>query len=239
MFRIKYILICALSFLSFFVIANESIEEIYWNTPEYRSRLLEKTSSKVQCVYHARKNNFSGNWIVPLNLMPYMEGFNEIYKHEVAKYIGREHLLTREIPTLNCLWNDVIFLSPLHPHKHYEEYKKIGFTPKSIQFYKIPVEVLREKSVTVWNWFSYKKYPHGDPLRHSIEAYCDFDFFHYQEMDDLPEDTKEFYRTSFDPSKPAKFPIYNWYRIPHILCQDPIDILDDRITIINWEDPEE
>lgn len=169
-------------------------------------------------------------------MMPFMDGFSKIYEQTISKYQGRESLLTRTIPTLNCLWNDVIFLSPLHPNKHYKEYKRIGFTPKPVQFFKIPIEVLQEKRVTVWKWLSYKKYPPQDPIHKSIDSYCPLDFSLYQEMDDLPFDTKEYYKLSFDPTAPTVYPKFHWYRIPHILCQDPIDILDERITIINWED---
>jgi len=65
-----------------------------------------------------------------------MDGFTEIYQQAISKYEGREELLKLVIPTLNCLWNDVVFLSPLHPHKHYEAYSKIGFTPRNLQFFK-------------------------------------------------------------------------------------------------------
>lgn len=208
-------------------------DEIYWETPVYLSKLEE---DKVQYVYHRRTINFTGDWIFPLNLMPFLDGFSSIYEQAISKYEGREKLMSREIPTLNCLWNDVIFLSPLHPHEHYKEYKRIGFTPKHIEFFKIPIEVLKDKRVTVWKWMSYKKYPVDDPIHESIESYCALDFALYQEMDALPEDTKEFYQSNFDPENPAVYPKYNWYRIPHILCQDPIDLLDKRITIINWED---
>jgi hypothetical protein len=56
-------------------------------------------------------------------------------------------------------------------------------------------------------------------------------------MQELPDDTKEFYRDSFSPDHPEILPNRFWYRIPHILCQDPIDISDERITLIDWEDP--
>ena len=213
-------------------------DDIYWESPEYKSRLSSKgTAEKVQYVYHKMLKNFVGHLIIPLNMMPELEGYSLIYNEQIAKYTGREHLLSRIIPTLNCLWNDVIFLSPVHPHKHYEEYVRLGFTPKSLKIIKIPVEVLKEKRLTVWKWFSYKKYPRDDPIHESIQSYCPFDFSLYQEMNDLPEDTKEFYADNFDPEHPDVFPRYNWYRIPHILCQDPIDLLDDRITIIDWADP--
>ena len=38
-----------------------------------------------------------------------------VYEEHVKKYKGRERLLRREIPLLNCLWNDVLHISPIHP----------------------------------------------------------------------------------------------------------------------------
>lgn len=52
-----------------------------------------------------------------------------------------------------------------------------------------------------------------------------------------PEPSMSINRQAFDPQNPEAYPKYNWYRIPHILCQDPIDVSDERITVINWEDP--
>ncbi|HVC08915.1 MAG TPA: hypothetical protein VNH15_03135 [Elusimicrobiota bacterium] len=34
-----------------------------------------------------------------------------------AKYESREHLMAVRLPILDCLWNDVLHLSPLHPAK--------------------------------------------------------------------------------------------------------------------------
>jgi len=79
-------------------------------------------------------------------------------------------------------------------------------------------------------------YPSDDPIHDTIESYFAVDFTKYQELDRLPRDTEEFYQLSFDPANPKIYPAYYFYRIPHILCQDPIDLLDERITIINWED---
>lgn len=175
--------------------------------------------------------------VYPLNLMPFLDGFSEIYELAISKYVGRESLLSVVIPTLDCLWNDVIFLSPVHPHKHYKEYEEIGFTPKNVQYYQIPIALLEGKRLTVWKWKSYKIYPPSDPIHDSLESYCDFDFALYQEMEELPEDTKEFYRLNFDPENPTQYPRFNWYRIPHILCQDPIDLSDPRIKLIDSKDP--
>lgn len=244
--------LCLFTFLSSFLLAVEHetsssssswtpVEEalgsdaIYWETPQYLEKLGD-ARSKPRYVYHRRTANFTGDWIISLNMMPHLEGYSDIYNQAISKYRGREKLLERVIPPLSCLWNDVIFLSPLHPHKHYEEYVKLGFTPKHLQFFKIPIEVLEESRVTVWKWLSFKKYSANNPIHEAIDSYCAFDFALYQEMDDLPEDTKEFYRLEFDPANPSIYPRFNWYRIPHILCQDPIDLTDKRITLINWDD---
>lgn len=183
-----------------------------------------------QYVYHHRKKNFTGNYIIPLNRMADLEEFAGIHKRAIAKYEGREQVLERVIPTLNCLWNDVVFLSPLHPHKHYLEYQKLGFEMKDNEFFKIPVEMLSGKRVTIWNWPEPRSYS-------SWDDYSCLNIATYREMQDLPEDTKEYYLVNFDSGHPDRYPIYNWYRIPHILCQDPIDISDERVSIINWKDP--
>lgn len=259
--NLRYFLLFCITFAASFVVgtetqftsvvATEAIEtrssptcdetdDIYWETPKYLSKLeKDKIFSKPRYVYHRRMDIFIGDWLVSLNMMPFMDGYSKIYEKAISKYQGRERLLQRVIPTLNCLWNDVIFLSPLHPNIQYKEHKRIGFTPRSVKFFKIPIEVLEDKRVTVWKWLSYKKYSSDDPIRESIYSYCAFDFSRYQELDELPNDTKEFYIQSFDPANPTVYPRFTWYRIPHILCQDPIDLTDERITIINWEDDTE
>lgn len=198
---------------------------------------LLKEASKTQYVYHRRTADFKGNSIIPLNMMSTLEGFSEIYTKAVSKYEGREYVTKIVIPTLQCLWNDVIFLSPLHPHMHYQKYREIGFAPKKVEFFKIPVDVLRNKRVTVYKFPSYKIFPSGDPKRYESSSFYPFNCLSYQEMRDLPHETKQYYLENFIPENPEKYPPLNWYRIPHILCQDPIDLSDKRITVIKFEDP--
>jgi hypothetical protein len=214
-------------------------DEIYWETPQYLSR-LQAMKSVSRYVYHWKPSKFIGHWIIPLNRMREFEGFSEIYEQAMLKYVGRVDLCMQVIPILNCLWNDVIFLSPIHPHKHFEEYLKIGFSPKKRQFFKIPIEILEEKRVAVWKWPHYNKYPKYSQFstyEEMRQEYCPIVFSHYQEMDELPEDTKQFYAHEFDAMNPDKYPRFKWYRIPHILCQDPIDVSDPRITVIDWDAP--
>ena len=66
-------------------------------------------------IYHKVPADMSGNILYPLNVM---EKINpEIYEKAVKKYEGREYLMREVIPWLNCLWNDVLHFSIVHPTK--------------------------------------------------------------------------------------------------------------------------
>lgn len=214
------------------LVSSYAENEIYWEVPPYSLRAVPKQ----RYVYHRRVSNFQGDWIVPLNRMRETEGFEAMYQKFVSKYEGREWVMERVIPSLHCLWNDAIFLSPLHPGKHEREYRRLGYTclPTHVQTFKIPIECLKGKRLSVWKWFSHTKYPRTDPIHDTLESYCDFDVDLYQEMDDLPQTTKEYYAKCFDPEHPNRLPQYHWFEIPHILCLDPIDISDPRITLVDF-----
>jgi hypothetical protein len=56
-------------------------------------------------------------------------------------------------------------------------------------------------------------------------------------MKELREDTKNWHSKHFDPQHISAPPKLTYYRVPHVLCQDPIDISNPGITVVNWEDP--
>lgn len=63
-------------------------------------------------VYHFKRKNMVGSKLIPLNKLKNI--YPDIYKEHVKKYVGREKLLTKNIPLLDCLWNDVLHLSPIN-----------------------------------------------------------------------------------------------------------------------------
>lgn len=64
-------------------------------------------------LYHFLPGNMKGDVLYPLNALREIEP--SVYDEHVAKYQGREALLTHVIPPLGALWNDVLHLSPVHP----------------------------------------------------------------------------------------------------------------------------
>ncbi len=57
--------------------------------------------------------NVVGPALVPLATL--RDVLPEIYAQAKVKYQGREHVPQNFIPLLHCHWEDVVFLSPVHP----------------------------------------------------------------------------------------------------------------------------
>lgn len=194
---------------------------------------LFSSSSKTQYVYHVRKEELIGNMLIPLNSMVGKPEFEKIYESQSAKYNGREALKQRVIYPLKCLWNDVIFLSPLNPKYQYAKYKELGYSlPKPIvrEVYQIPVEVLKDKRIAIWKAPNYS----DNQRRYEASEFGTFDWKSYKEMEKLNEASNGYYTKFFDSNNPSAFPPYAWTYIPHVLCQDPIDLRDKRIKLLKF-----
>ena len=68
----------------------------------------------MQYLYHRVPDNIQGTIIYPGNMLVQQDP-EMVYVLE--KYANRQNLVQSIIPGLDCLWNDVIFLSATHPEK--------------------------------------------------------------------------------------------------------------------------
>jgi hypothetical protein len=66
-------------------------------------------------LYHLVPEELSGTKLYPLNQL--INTSPGAYAKAVAKYAGRERVMQTVIPVFECLWNEVVFLSPVHPEK--------------------------------------------------------------------------------------------------------------------------
>ena len=92
---------------------------------------------------------------IPLNEMK--ECLPEIYALEAAKYQGREQVMEQNVPHLECLWNDVVFFSPLDPRIVFSRLEKSGY-----QFYRDRYEFSTD-STGGTGWASSWTTPASDP----------------------------------------------------------------------------
>jgi hypothetical protein len=75
-------------------------------------------------LYHLVPEELSGTKLYPLNqLISISPG---AYARAVAKYAGREEITQKVIPVFECLWNDVVFFSPVHPEKITQARREAG-----------------------------------------------------------------------------------------------------------------
>lgn len=164
-------------------------------------------------LYHFVPDNMQGQTLYPLNQLK--EVVPEAYDYHLKKYIGRERLLERKVPILDCLWNDVLHLTAVHPTKVTEAMINAGkkVPPKQFYSYEIPVEmILGDKSI-VYLYTDIKVPPDSSeyiPFR--LEDIGNYSF--------ISQKTIEYYRDCFlNVSKPI---VYHF--VPHILFKGSIEI---------------
>src|SRR5262245_55380278 len=96
-------------------------------------------SSQTVYLYHWVPADLRGHILYPLNQLKSI--YPSLYIIEAAKYQNRESLMRVRLPILDCLWNDVLHFSPVHPSKIQQALAEAGFARKQRRYFKIdPLE---------------------------------------------------------------------------------------------------
>ncbi|MFC1720979.1 hypothetical protein ACFL0K_01860 [Patescibacteria group bacterium] len=175
-------------------------------------------SKKTNYVYHRVPENMTGNILYPLN--NFKQKNIEIYNKEVEKYSGRERLLKLKIPILDCLWNDVLHLSPVDPSEIWHFFRSLNWGKKQQKFYKIPVDLLDKEKIVIYLY----KHKDGEKMIQDFN-FVKFDENILEENSKLPNKAKEYYKKSIANNE--KFLLF--HRVPHVLYKGEINISDLEI----------
>lgn len=170
-------------------------------------------------LYHRVPKNLTGNILYPLNQLK--DKYPILYDEHVSKYEGRESLKKREIPVLNCLWNDVLHFGAVHPQEIFDELKKYDKKEYTAKYYKIPPELL-EKENTIVYLYKYKE------LEEKVnpQDFVEYDFNKIDLYSNLPQGTKDYYKESYnDGGSPLL-----WHKVPHILYKGTVEV--DGLEVI-------
>jgi hypothetical protein len=114
------------------------------------SLILNRGEKMKKYVYHAVPANLKGTIIRPLNQLREVD--NELYQIHREKYRGRELLLDVRLPYLDCLWNDVLHCTPIHPAVIKQALIDAGRTDSFMfRFYEIDIQTLDQSKMVLFH----------------------------------------------------------------------------------------
>lgn len=161
-----------------------------------------------------------GEILYPLNELK--QHHVDAYNQQIRKYEGREALLKNAIPTLNCLWNDVLHLAAVHPEEVKTAMSKAGLT-YSGKFFQIDPHSLEPKNTTIYLY----KPPYTSKLLEESD-FVAYDPDHLHKYSHVGEATIEDYRKRMQQGKRPFVHVF----VPHILYKGTIDTSNAKIIEI-------
>lgn len=167
-------------------------------------------------VYHNVPDPMVGTKLVPLNQMP--DEMSDVKKLNLEKYEGRKEILERQVPLLNCAWNDVVQFTPVHPQKVFELQVEMGFISEvpHAKFFEIPIDSFEPDKTAVF----FKTAPGEENV--TVKWLKDVDF---KTLTEIPEATINYYKSLVGT---GELP-FNYQFVPHILHLGSLDVSKMKI----------
>ena len=176
-------------------------------------------------LYHWVPADLKGHILYPLNQLKNV--YPHLYVTQVAKYRKREAVMQARIPLLNCLWNDVLHFSPVHPSKVQWALGQAGFPPKKRRYFEIdPFEKgLNATNAVIFLHERIKL----NKFQLQEEDFRAFNPEALNELREIPETTQLYYRKMFEQGKRPLVYLY----VPHILYRGILDLSGVRVIEVN------
>lgn len=165
----------------------------------------------MQSIYHGIPEQMIGDVLMPLNRMETAQP--ELYTKYMQKYAGREEILQKRIPLLDCLWNDVVQFLPINPQDIFEAQQELGIikTIPSYKYFKIDPYTLDPAKTVVY----FKTAPGEENV--SVKWLKDVNLAAIQEV---PKATLDYFQALIGT---GELP-FNYQFVPHILHKGSVDI---------------
>lgn len=166
--------------------------------------------------YHGVPEDLQGNKLIPLNEMHKLRP--ELHNKYLEKYKGREEILERQIPLLDCLWNDVVQMLPLQPLKLFELQKQLGLIDEipDYKYFQIDSSQLDVTKAVVY----FKTAPGEENV--SVEWLKDVSL---EELQEIPVATMNYYESMVGTGEL----VFNYQFVPHIIYRGSVDISQSQI----------
>lgn len=166
-------------------------------------------------VYHRVVENMQGTILYPLNQLK--DIYPETYAQHARKYEGREHVLEAKIPSpLDCMWNDVLHFTAVHPQTLFTNIEEAGFNARELvwkRWFKIPLTFFNAENTIVCF------YRRDIRIVPDARDFHPFDPKRIGEYAAVPAETTEYYKEQFTLGKRPLF----FHHVPHILFKGTIE----------------
>lgn len=161
--------------------------------------------------YHGIPEDMKGSGLIPLNKM--LEVDPELRAKYLEKYKGREEILERKLPLLDCLWNDVVQLLPLHPKQLFTMQQELGIVEEipDYKYFQVDVSMLDPSKTVVY----FKTAPGEENV--TVKWLSDVNL---DDLQDIPPATVNYYKSMVGTGEP----VFNYQFVPHIIYKGSIDV---------------
>jgi hypothetical protein len=170
-------------------------------------------------LYHLVPHRIAGPRLLPLNCL--REPFPELYDVHLRKYAGRGDLLLEQVPGLECLWNDVLFMTAVPPLQIRELHEEAGIALPPLRWFEIDPAELEPGRLQVY-WYRHD----GRDRKYEPDNWEPFRMELLTQLRSVPRATREHY---VDAARAGRRPLV-FFRIPHVLYHGSLDI--DRLLVI-------
>ncbi|HMS64522.1 MAG TPA: hypothetical protein PKD83_04625 [Ignavibacteria bacterium] len=172
-------------------------------------------------LYHRVPQNLKGNILYPLNTLK--EIHPVIYEEQIRKYTGREHVTKFVIPVLNCLWNDVLHFSSVHPRDVKSALIDAGRNPEFVMTsYQVDPKLIHPDNAIVYLYD--QNIINSKP---DEEKFVPFDPDDTGKYSVMPQATKDYY---IEMIAKGEGPLL-YHRIPHILYKGTLDV--NKLSVVS------
>jgi hypothetical protein len=167
-------------------------------------------------IYHRVPPDLTGEILYPLNQLKAI--YPDLHTKKIAKYIGREEVINQHIPTLDCLWNDVLHFTPIHPQEVKDTLIEAGRTESlSLRYYQVDPHLFNPEKTTIF------LYDHTTTRYELLPInFRSFDPDNLEQYAHYTQITKDYFKEMYAKgAKPLLF-----HRVPHILYHGTLEVKD-------------
>ena len=164
-------------------------------------------------LYHSKRKNFRGSILYPLSQLK--DVYPDLYEDEIKKYEGREGTMDQTVPILNCLWNDVLHMTAVHPNEVKRALENAGKKDEiKRSYFQIDPSLLDPKKTIVYLYSE-----NGDNYNMEINNFTAYEARDILKYSTMPGATKDYYKESIAQGERPLL----YHRIPHILYKGSLD----------------